>query len=581
MTQTTEPLRRLCQSILKANDSNDSVAATTDELLSRVAKTALNAFNTSTTYHVSAGESVQAAITAACGLKDADANIIEISCPFGYEVPDGTLISVTVSGHATEADYNIVFEFTESTDIEAAAGHTRVSLEYSKADWADALTASAAALTWDANIGWDTISRFMPSGGYTKISATCTGSFVSSVKGHYRSADADDFVFMLAPGTYTGRMSMPSRTHLVGVNRDTCILTRDVGDTDSYVDFLLINGSNCSISNLTVDDDYVAGSAEDATSQWRSIIRALPADRTTRIKNISVTNCTLLGMSWGTYVTNCDNLLVSDCYVAASNPFWLESTIDGVIQNNSGYWHGAQQLCLAMADLTSKENYNITVANNSFVLHGLSTSCTPYIINIGGCAHNVVNNLVSVITNVGAAPSVSYMIQLFSSVVPSGRLAKDNIIANNTCSITHTIGAPSSLRVILADTTSTTNACVSNLIMSKNLITNNATTSVELMKCRGDDFGTPNIFIDNDGINGIDGTVELLNFTVTGLPRGSGAGLTSALLDTAFCAGVSANRKKLANWFRGKYTNTADSNKVYTVWTDGTAWHHALQTVLA
>ena len=58
---------------------------------------------------------------------------------------------------------------------------------------------------------------------------------------------------------------------------------------------------------------------------------------------------------------------------------------------------------------------------------------------------------------------------------------------------------------------------------------------------------------------------------------GEGAGLTAALLDTAFCG--TGNRPSLVGWFRGMYTNTSDSNKVYEAWTDGTSWYTALQTV--
>ena len=62
--ETTEPVRRACQAILTAG-GDDSVAAATDELLSRVARKVLNAFDTSNTTYVSAGESVQAAVNAA------------------------------------------------------------------------------------------------------------------------------------------------------------------------------------------------------------------------------------------------------------------------------------------------------------------------------------------------------------------------------------------------------------------------------------------------------------------------------------------------------------------------------------
>jgi len=66
-----------------------------------------------------------------------------------------------------------------------------------------------------------------------------------------------------------------------------------------------------------------------------------------------------------------------------------------------------------------------------------------------------------------------------------------------------------------------------------------------------------------------------------GQPTGSGAGLSAALLDASFANDSAANRPLLAGWFRGKYVNTSDSNKVYTAWTDGTTWYSALQAAAA
>ena len=94
-TETTEPVRRLCQKILLAGDSNDSVAATTDELLSRVAKKALNAFETSNVIVVTLGDDLQDALDAAGAKATIDNPVIVIDYGGVYtgalDIPDNVV----------------------------------------------------------------------------------------------------------------------------------------------------------------------------------------------------------------------------------------------------------------------------------------------------------------------------------------------------------------------------------------------------------------------------------------------------------------------------------------------------------
>ncbi len=110
-------------------------------------------------------------------------------------------------------------------------------------------------------------------------------------------------------------------------------------------------------------------------------------------------------------------------------------------------------------------------------------------------------------------------------------------------------------------------------------------TLTALSAVTGDGTNKALIKVLEGGLSGLEsGAITLTNATLIGARVGSGANLLGPTMDTAFCVGANAaagvaNRKLLAHWFRGKYTNTGDSNKVYTVYTDGTSWFTNLDTV--
>lgn len=486
----------------------------------------------------------------------------------------GDYITITLGNHATLSDSVHRYEFapdgTHDASVPLLGGGKDHIVDMSEDDWLTALAAplSAAQGTLINSTWWPQLAPALTS-GYNTISVVASADCpVEGVtKSLYRPPDEDSYEIALYPGTYDEAPILASGIHLFGVGpREAIVVEHDTGDGIDYAAVLTLGGQNCSVSNITINNTQ-------ATTGASVCVGYSMGEATTEV---DVIDCLMTGGKWGISgglgtVSQCR---VRGCKFGVSQPFFvLCATQRCWYTANVGYFKGSNGNCLGPMDMYAVDCYGLIFEDNLFYLErtAVQSAGVQYMIRLAGQGHRLTGNVFEVAAMPVNTDDIAFIRALLGTTLPSGEIAQPTIIANNIFRLNILgVNQPANVYAVKVAVASGT---AGDIVLRDNKFITDASGTKQAVGL-SNQAGSSKVILEPNGINGMEmgAIAAATNGQVIGAPFGTGAGLTAALLDTAFCG--TGNRSYLAHWFRGVYTNSADGNKRYQVWTDGTTWYY-------
>jgi hypothetical protein len=502
----------------------------------------------------------------------------------------GSYITLSAKGHSTDPDEVEIYEFT-AAGVPTVPGAIAIDLS-ACLDIPDVVTALVTAieanhaLELDSAVGYGPYTGCLAVGIHDPTTWTYADIDVSNapewslLNPRVKRATATAVEVRVAPGTYTitEPVILPEAVSLCGVNAEQCIITGALTYPMVYMD------TDTAIRNVTVENTV----ADDASG-------IMPMNEFYDTSDVTVDGCIVKVRNWAVHMRNMgtDSAVASiphqltRCSIAnndlrGSNPIDISQPHRYTrITNNEVSFLASSSNCFAfMDDLNSVGAYYTSYAyicNNNVRLEATNSGRLPYGMTISGYGHKIAGNRIEIIWPDSAAGAV----QVFrlnaatlhaDDTVMAPTVIKDNVIVLDCADPTNITNTTAVYGHHGAD------EILPDVDMANNLFVMSYSKAKIALHCQSTAAAPSTITLQTGALLGMeDSSVTLVNTSVVGFPRGTGAGLTHALMDTAFGA---HDAVPVGQTF--KYVDSSDGSKEYLVWSDGTNWiHTAANTKLA
>lgn len=156
---------------------------------------------------------------------------------------------------------------------------------------------------------------------------------------------ANPYTILVYPGVYTEQVILAEGAHVVGIDRDGCIINRT---STADLDFVLRLDSHSSIRNLTVGQGALAG----ATATGTMAVTVTPT-----ATDVDIDGCRIQGGDWGVFLPGdvanggITHVRVNRCLFSQPNPIYFQYVDHCNATYNECDYTGRAKQCVGFADI--------------------------------------------------------------------------------------------------------------------------------------------------------------------------------------------------------------------------------------